>query len=616
MSNCGFNSAESNRSVLRYALEDPSCPGKLLSNAVVYEMRLTNNDFELDKKTGTSEEIRKDRQISEVYALGASSKGNIDYEFAAGTIDPFLQAYLGGRWTNDLNFTTVKGEQVSFTANNTLTIVGVDKTVGFKNGGTIKTEGFLNKENNRYWTITNSAFTSGNTVLTLTGTAAVVEAGNVYSTVFNADDVILSGTSIQCDATGFHDGAAGNIFAAARAAGNLEIGRTIYVQGLGLEEATLTFTGQPSNGEQFVISTVLPDGDIRSTTYEFSTDGTVALGAVKIDIGVDFDTTGANAEKVIMQQLAEKDQYVSADYNNSTNVLTLRNLRIAGGGSVAGSLTNVSIVNFTGGDSTVGGRYMITGCTDSLLSVTPTPGTDSNGSGKTVIIKGSHLVPPSDSSDIKKDSFHFETEFGDVSQFMLYKGQMLGGVTLEASAEDVVKGTIETMGTRVSSSQTTSMNEVGYTRVDALSTPVYNGTSNVRSLRKNYSDMGTAILSFSIDMKTDLRARSALGYYFPTSIGQGSLDITGKIEAYFLDLSLFNDFYDNKYVAFDFMFVDADNNSYMITLPRVFLKTDKVTPGGLNEDVIEEIEYGTTFDPVSKASIIYNRFSSLIPPTA
>jgi len=145
MADCGLRSAGSNFVKAVYQEEDRSCPGKLYPTRAqrkTYVYRQTGSSLKMDKKTLRSEEIRSDRQIAATYAASASSGGNIDMEFSAGAFDPFIAAYLGTDWTQDINYTVQRGEHVSFTANNTIVVKGVDLTDEFPVNRTIKTEGF------------------------------------------------------------------------------------------------------------------------------------------------------------------------------------------------------------------------------------------------------------------------------------------------------------------------------------------------------------------------------------------------------------------------------------------------------------------------------------------
>lgn len=194
--------ADSNRASLRELAEADDCWGQAPASGVTRARRFTSSSITATKETTVSDEIRDDRMVSSVIETAATSGGEINWEFAAGTIDMDLQRALMGLWSRPMTWDVFRGKHVSITANNTITIGGGDFREYFTVGRRLKTSGFVDPANNDYVQISAVGFTGGNTTITITTTTLVAEAGSNYTTVADANDVIiLKNTSIRFNTT-------------------------------------------------------------------------------------------------------------------------------------------------------------------------------------------------------------------------------------------------------------------------------------------------------------------------------------------------------------------------------------------------------------------------------
>ncbi len=615
--NCGLSSSESNRVRVRYQVEDPTCYGKLRTVGTTYtnEVRSNGLDFKVDKNTKVSEEIRADRMISGTFALGASSTSAVDFEFARGTIDDFIAAYVGKEnWSKPMTMHLTRGTALAVTANNTITVQTKDLTNVIAANDHIKLEGWATPGNNSYFTVASIAFAAGVTTITTVETTLTVEAGSATSALMDANDVIVSGTTLQTNATGFNAGGA-TVFAAPRAAGLLEPGRVIYAQGLGLEEGTLTFAGLPTNAETFVVA----DGTGNSVTFEYvTTAGTGLPNTREIVIGATANATGTATEAAIMKALNDGALKCSASFNPTGSVLTVRNLNRLGGGSLTGTVTNVTIAAFAGGDATVNGYFTILSATDTQLNVSPAPTTNTNAAAKLVVLKGSHVAPPSDPTQIEKIAFQLEREHTDINEVFLFKGQRVESIEMDFSANDLVSGKVSFMGSEVTNGTQTVLGAAPHVQRAALTSPVYNSTANLKDITRNGAPMPAAVMSLKLNMATNLRKQSKLGAYWNVGVGQGRLDVKATLDIYFQNATMYNDFINNTEFGIDVTVEDTDSWAYVISLPRVFPATESLNGiGGIDEDVMETIETTANIDTnLSQTEIVFSRFSSTTPPTA
>ena len=165
--------------------------GETPDTGVTREVRMTSHSMATKKNTVKSNEIRDDRMVSDIIETEMMSDGGINFEFSAGATDDLFEAFLMGTWTRPMTYDFWEGSSVEWTADNTLKIIGIDATGYLVEGRVIQTRGFVNPVNNNFWTIDTVTLTGGNTVIVMTDSTAVAEAGNPTSFVGDANDTII-----------------------------------------------------------------------------------------------------------------------------------------------------------------------------------------------------------------------------------------------------------------------------------------------------------------------------------------------------------------------------------------------------------------------------------------
>lgn len=595
--------ADSNRVSLRYIAESTSNWGVTPATGAVRELRLRSSSLAAAKETIVSDELRADRMVGSVVEVAATSGGNIEFEYSAGSHDDFLQAMLAGAWTRPMTFDDFSGTNVAWTANNTLVISGVDATPYFAVGRRIKTEGFLNAANNNYFQISTIAFAGGNTTITVATTTSVAEGGTAFAKVMDANDVIiLRDTAIRFSAGNLIDVAAGTPFQTARAAGQLVVGQKIFVEGNGYGVGTVTFAAVATANQ-----TVIVNDGTNVVTFTYAASGN---NAEQVAVGATATDSAANLVNAINRArvFGVNGVRLNVTASNAAGVATIRNLNTAGG-SITG--TAGTIVNFTGGNAAARGVFTITNVTDSAITVAePLPVI---AAGNAITIKGSMLRNPGVVSQITPQSFSIETGFNDVGRFMVQNGLRVGSFSMSAQAGQIVTGSIAFMGRQTTPRNAPLLGTAPYTQLIATSTEVMNATSNVGTLVKNGVALATALQSIELQMEGGLRNQNRVGSKFPGGIGLGRLNVTGTIQAYFETLEMYNHFINHETISLGFNFQDVEGNYYYWTIPALKINSDPVAPGGIDQDIMEQLEFVAFRDPTTGCMVQVDRFSSVLP---
>jgi len=593
--------ADSNRVSLRYIIESPSAWGVTPASGVVREIRLTSSSLAASKETVTSDELRADRMVSSVVEVSAMSGGDINFEYSAGSQDDFLQQFVLGAWTRPMGFDQWRGNVLSWVDGTTFRISGADYTDYFTADRRIKTEGFGDSRNNGYFEIASVAFSGGNTNITIDAAtpAPVAEAGGANARLFDANDVIvLNSTGISAVAS-TNTIAGTGLFAAARAAGQLNAGQKIFVNGLGYAVGSILF-------------------DEVATDVEIEIDDGVNT-PISYTAGVDY-VVGASASDSAAALAAAIRASVAADLLNlkvtvATDTVTLVNLN-----SVAGSITevadadgNTTVTDFTGASPTARGFFTILSVTDDAI-VTVEDITADAASGQPVTIKGSMLRNPGNVAAIVAQSMSVATSFNDVDKHLLQDGLRNGSFSMEVASGSIVTGTISMQGRATTSHSSTPFLEGGsYVNLQAPATEVMNATTNVGNLTKDGSALATALQSISLEGDASLRNQMAVGSKFPRGIGTGRFSLTGTIQAYFENFDLYDQFIAHETVSLGFSFTDIDTNTYFWTLPAIKITSDPVAPGGIDQDVMEQLEFTAFRDAATACMLQVDRFSSVVP---
>ena len=590
--------ADANRAQIRYLEE--STFGTTPSSGTTREVRLTSSSLTANKETVVSDELRADRMVSDIVEVSASSGGDINFEWSSGPQDEFLAAFLLGAWARPMTVDFFEGITVSVTGASAVTISGRDVTGYFTSGRYIKLDGFVNPANNGYFLIAGGGvnLSGSDTVLTITATSLVAEAGTVNSRVYDANDVIiLNNAAISSSAAGL-DGNASDPFAAAIAAGQLVLGQKVFVTADADESAVWSIGG--------VISTL-------NITISDGVNSAALLAGTDYTVGVDADTDGAAlAAAINALRFRTTPILVKASYDSTGDELTITNLRTTGGSitetAADANVDSGTIDDFSGGTAGVRGVYTVTSLEDDLLGLSPAPATLAATSSFT--IKGSHLRNPGTETDIQQRYFTIETAFQDIGQFMVQDGMVPGTFSLEVATGAIVTGTIGFEGRSTALVQATVLGDTGdYTVLDAQPGDVVNATTDVGDLVKDGSPLLACIQSLSLSGEAGLRMQNCVGEKFPRGIGTGRFNLTGSMTVYFENEDLFTDFIEHNTISLEFSITDSEGYAYYFKIPAMKISQDEIAPGGIDQDVFENIEFTAFRDATTDTMFQVDRFS-------
>lgn len=598
--------ADSNRASIRYIPESISAWGETPATGRSRLMRFTSSTLTGTKETTVSEELRADRMVSSVPEVAAGSEGEVNFELSAGSQDDFLQAFLLGFWSRPMTFDFFKGLTVSWTANNKIRLTGGDFTGYFDVGRRIKTEGFKTAANNGYFQISAVAVVGLNTEITVTTTTSVAESASSSTKVLDANDVIVMNNNTLRLGTGGAstiDSNGGNAFASAIAAGQITFGQKLFidlpVSAVTFDNYTVTFTGPGADGDTIIVN----DGK-NIVTFEAGKD--YATGATLADTATSFAAAlqaSRAAGDLEIKAAAAAGVVTIFVLTNSPNSAIVDSID-AGGEIAVGAKAAATA-------PTARGFYTVIALADDVLTVSPQiPTVAAPG---VVSIKGSVLRNPGDVADITPQSFTLQQSFNDVQKHFIQNGMRAGTFSLDVSTGAIVTGSIAFQGKETNVLTTDKLGLAPYVALETTATEVMNATTNVGNLTKNGAVLSTAVQSITMEGDASLRNQNAVGSKYPRGIGTGRFQLTGTLTAYFEDLSMYNHFLDHDTISIGWDFTDLDGNVYFYTIPAIKITSDPISPTGIDEDVMEEMEWSALRDPQTACMLQIDRFSSIFP---
>ena len=116
--------ADTSRAQLRY-ISEAATPGVTPTNPALQNLRFTEESLTQNIENVQSNEIREDRQISDLIPTGATVEGSVGIEFSYATFDELIAAALMGTYT-----TATTTEDVDYAASTkTLSVSGLNASV-------------------------------------------------------------------------------------------------------------------------------------------------------------------------------------------------------------------------------------------------------------------------------------------------------------------------------------------------------------------------------------------------------------------------------------------------------------------------------------------------------
>lgn len=221
------------------------------------------------------------------------------------------------------------------------------------------------------------------------------------------------------------------------------------------------------------------------------------------------------------------------------------------------------------------------------------------------------------SNGILQSSFTYEKEYPDVAQFFAFKGMTPGKMMLNFVAAGLTDGSFEFMGKSAVRGAATIM--PGATAA-SRTYEIQSGATGVGQLWEAGAPLSsTFVKSLNLTVDNVQRSQEAIANYGYVGIGSGTLAVTASMEAYFANGDLYDKFLNNVYTSVVVGSQDPAGNGYILTLPRVNIRSAKIVAGSKDQDLMASLELSALSDdantiPALRKTLFIDRVGAALVP--
>jgi hypothetical protein len=195
-------------------------------------------------------------------------------------------------------------------------------------------------------------------------------------------------------------------------------------------------------------------------------------------------------------------------------------------------------------------------------------------------------------------SFVLEQGYLDIARFIIYRGMVIEEWDLNITARAIINETFTFMGVS-GLIQTASLFTTAPAEPNLL-TPITAGPA-VTGVEMNPAIGGACVRSLKFKVKNNHRVRDCVESYESGIFGQGAQDITGTMEIFFANETIFQTMLNNAAIALTWQIIDLQSGgiTYTFTLPKVKIETTAQPITGNNTDIIQTVSWRALLDATS-----------------
>jgi len=134
------------------------------------------------------------------------------------------------------------------------------------------------------------------------------------------------------------------------------------------------------------------------------------------------------------------------------------------------------------------------------------------------------------------------------------------------------------------------------------------GTSGAGGVNINVtSGEGVYFQSLDFTVANNLRGVQAIGQMGNVTVSPGQLAVTGNMNAYFQDDTMYEKFVDGSEFSLSYEVQDENDEAYVYYFPRATIGGSTMSAGGNDQDLVENMTWQALMDSTLKTSIMINR---------
>lgn len=222
--------------------------------------------------------------------------------------------------------------------------------------------------------------------------------------------------------------------------------------------------------------------------------------------------------------------------------------------------------------------------------------------GDTITLKGKYIK-----NGTTKRSYSVEVEFPDADagsgRFKQFLGAYPTTLSMSAETENILTGSIGFLAL----SNTEAASTLASANTARTTTAVLNAVDNLGQIREGGTLYSDGVQSLEFTLNNNSRPQRQIGQFALAGVGFGTLDVTGTITAYYTGDSdsqaLYTSYLNSTTSSFDMAWTDSAGNVMVVVFPAVKYGAITRVAGGINTDVVMEIEWQALRDATSDSTI-------------
>ena len=228
-----------------------------------------------------------------------------------------------------------------------------------------------------------------------------------------------------------------------------------------------------------------------------------------------------------------------------------------------------------------------------------------------VVVQSSRL---SNGTTVK--GFSIERQNSDLAIWSLFLGCQVDKFMLKMTPGGILTGSFDFMGMSFSSSTASSF--LPGTAVASLTNTMFNATANFYNLMEGGSALtSTHCRSLTINGTNNLRGQKALGVTGNAGVGSGEFNVTGQMELYFANMTLYDKFINNTASSLSVrLSASSKGIGYVLSFPAIKYTDGAYPTPGLNQDVVLTLPFQGLLDSTTGAAMIIDRGGDAVTPLA
>lgn len=205
------------------------------------------------------------------------------------------------------------------------------------------------------------------------------------------------------------------------------------------------------------------------------------------------------------------------------------------------------------------------------------------------------------SHSIEKD---FSDDTGSNFAYTILTGLGVDQWTLNIAADQIITGTFSFVG----KDEDRGTSSAGTGNTAATTTSVFNGIDNVKQVKLGATAFD--IVSATMTLQNNLRARLQVGSLGAISIGSGVCSISGTLQAYFENANEaeIDKYHDFTLTDLSFVIEDGSNQGYIFDFPAIKLTAGRIVSGGQNQDIMMDFQWQARLDPTDGVTLRIAKF--------